>query len=135
MNLSLLVAMIAALHGASGVALAAAGAHGGSHVDASPLLATASQFLMIHASVGVALAALLRARPPAPRWLGGASLALQAGVTLFAADLVARVFLGAKLFAFAAPMGGGLTILSWVALSLWAAAGLLRAGKEETARI
>ena len=131
MNLSLLVAMIAALHGASGVALAAAAAH----VDASPLLATASQFLMIHASVGVALAALLRARPPAPRWLGGASLALQAGVTLFAADLAARVFLGAKLFAFAAPMGGGLTILSWVALSLWAAAGLLRGGKEETARI
>lgn len=131
MNLSLFVAMIAALHGASGVALAAAAAH----VDASPLLATASQFLMIHASVGVALAALLRARPPMPRWLGGASLALQAGVTLFAADLAARVFLGAKLFAFAAPMGGGLTILSWVALSLWAAAGLLRGGKEESAPI
>jgi uncharacterized membrane protein YgdD (TMEM256/DUF423 family) len=51
---------------------------------------------------------------------------MQAGVTLFAADLAARVYMGGKLFPFAAPMGGGLTILAWVTLALWGAATLAR---------
>ncbi|MCC3247264.1 DUF423 domain-containing protein [Methylocystis sp. WRRC1] len=118
----LLIAMIAALQGAAGVSLAAAAAH----VDANPLLATASQFLMIHAGAGLALAALARSEPPMQRWLAAAGLALQAGVTLFSADLAARVYLGGKLFPFAAPMGGGLTIISWIALAIWAAWGLAR---------
>lgn len=117
MRVSMIVALIAALQGAAGVSLAAMAAH----VDASPLLATASQFLMIHAAAGVGLAALLTAALPFSGILAGAALALQAGVSLFSADLAARVFLGGKLFAFAAPMGGGLTILSWLGVALWAA--------------
>ncbi|MBM3641053.1 MAG: DUF423 domain-containing protein, partial [Alphaproteobacteria bacterium] len=42
MKLPFFIAAVAAVQGAAGVALAAAAAH----VDASPLLATASQFLM-----------------------------------------------------------------------------------------
>jgi uncharacterized membrane protein YgdD (TMEM256/DUF423 family) len=85
------------------------------------LLATSSQFLTLHAAAGLGLAALAGAAPPAPRHLAGAAFALQAGVTLFAADLAARVWLGGKLFPFAAPLGGGATILAWLALALWGA--------------
>ncbi len=122
MNLPSIVMTVAALQGAGGVSLAAAAAH----VDANPLLATASQFLMIHAAAGVGLAARLAGAAPLRRFLAGATFAMQAGVTLFSADLAARVYLGGKLFPFAAPMGGGLTILSWLALALWGAATIAR---------
>lgn len=113
------IACIAALQGAAGVMLAAAAAH--APADANPLVSTASQFLMIHAGAGLGLAALARTNAPAARWLRVASFALQAGVTLFSADLAARAYLGGKLFPFAAPLGGSLTILAWLALALWAA--------------
>lgn len=116
----MIVALIASLEGASGVSLAGAAAH----VDASLLLSTASQFLMVHAAAGLALAALLAVGAPHPGGLRIATLALQSGVALFAADLVARVYLGGKLFAFAAPIGGGLTILAWLGLAIWAALGV-----------
>jgi uncharacterized membrane protein YgdD (TMEM256/DUF423 family) len=125
MALAALLTSVAALQGAAGVSLAAAAAH----VDANPLLVTASQFLMIHAAAGLALAA--RAADPElarPRLFAGAALALQAGVTLFSADLAARVYLGTRLFPFAAPMGGSLTILAWTALAIWGAAGIARRG-------
>lgn len=113
------IACVAALQGAAGVALAASAAHAA--VDAN-LVSTASQFLMIHAAAGLGLAALTRTNAPAARWLKFVSFALQAGVTLFSADLAARAYLGGKLFPFAAPLGGSLTILAWLALALWAAA-------------
>lgn len=122
MRFSLLIALIAALEGAAGVALAAAAAH----VDASPLLQTASQFLVVHAAAGLALSALAGVVAPHPGGLRAAALALQAGVALFATDLVARVYLGGKLFAYAAPIGGGLTILAWLGLAVWAALGARR---------
>ena len=122
MRSAFIIATIAALQGAAGVSLAAAAAH----VDANPLLATASQFLTLHAAAGLGLAALARSQPPLARVLLGAAFALQAGVTLFSADLAARVYLGGKLFPFAAPMGGGLTILAWLSLALWASACALR---------
>ena len=46
----------------------------------------------------------------------GSSLAL--GTLLFSGDLAKRGFAGAKLFPFAAPIGGSLMILSWAALAL-----------------
>lgn len=120
MSAGLILALVAALQGAAGVALAAAGAH----VDANPLIATASQFLTLHAAAGFGLGAMARTQPPAPRWLAIAGGALQLGVTLFSADLAARVYLGGKLFPFAAPMGGGLTILAWLGIAGWAAIAL-----------
>lgn len=123
MNKGAIIATIAALQGAAGVSLAAAAAH----VDANPLLTTASQFLMIHAGAGLGLSALARNKPLFPGLLTSAAFALQAGVTLFSADLAARVYLGGKLFPFAAPTGGSLTIIAWLALALWGARGISRA--------
>lgn len=122
MNLPSIIAAVAGLQGAAGVSLAAAAAH----VDANPLLATASQFLMIHAAAGLALAALTSGAAPLRRLIFGAAVGLQTGVTLFSADLAARVYLGAKLFPFAAPLGGSLTILSWLAIAAWGVAALSR---------
>ena len=120
MRYSMIAALIAALQGAAGVSLAGAAAH----VEASPLLSTASQFLMTHAAVGLALASFLVREVPYPGGLRAEVLALQTGVALFATDLVARSFLGGKLFAYAAPIGGGLTILAWLGLVIWAALSL-----------
>jgi len=124
MRAVLVIALVVAIEGAAGVSVAGASAH----VDPNPLLVTASQFLMIHAAAGVGLAAFCAHEPPGRRWLVGIIFALQAGVGLFAADLCARVYLGAKLFPFAAPLGGGLTILSWLALAVWSAVALARTG-------
>lgn len=108
-----LVALIAALHGAFGVVVAGAAAH----VGADANLATASQFLMAHAPAGLALAALAEFAGPRSRQLVVASLALQGGVTLFCLDLACRGFGLGRLFPYAAPIGGGLTILAWFALA------------------
>jgi uncharacterized membrane protein YgdD (TMEM256/DUF423 family) len=109
------LAVFAALMGAAGVALAAAAAH----VDGGELARTASLFLILHAVALIAVSAH-RAGP----WPPIAGLALAAGAILFCADLSARAFLGARLFPYAAPIGGSLMILAWLALAL--AFGLAR---------
>ena len=103
------LAGLAALMGAAGVALAAAGAHS----DGGEFVRTASLFLILHAAALVAVCAH-RAGP----WPTVAGLALAAGAILFAADLAVRAFLGAKLFPYAAPIGGSLMILAWLGLAL-----------------
>jgi uncharacterized membrane protein YgdD (TMEM256/DUF423 family) len=107
------LAAAAALMGAGGVMLAAASTHAGG----GELGRTASEFLMLHA--GALLGVSAAARPATPRrarrlLVVGGALAL--GVILFAADLCARGFFATKLFPLAAPTGGSLTILSWLAL-------------------
>lgn len=104
-----LLAALAALMGAAGVASAAAAAH----ASASPLLATMSQMLMIHAAAALGLLALGRGGPN-DVWFSLAAGLMLLGVGLFAGDLAARVWLGGRLFPFAAPLGGGLTIASWI---------------------
>lgn len=119
---SLLIAAIAALQGAAGVVLAAVSAH---VVEAS-LLDKSSAFLLFHAGAGLALAALARTGPYLPRGLILGSFALQTGVTLFSVDLAFRVFAAGALFPYAAPIGGGLTIVSWILLALWAIMNVAR---------
>ncbi len=107
------LAAAAALMGAGGVMMAAASTHAGG----GELGRTASEFLMLHAGALLGVSAAARSTTPrrAQRLLvAGGALAL--GVILFAADLWARGFLGTKLFPLAAPTGGSLTILSWLAL-------------------
>jgi uncharacterized membrane protein YgdD (TMEM256/DUF423 family) len=111
---SLLLGTIAALQGAAGVALAAAAAH----TAAGPNLASASQFLMIHAAAGLGLAALSEAIARPARLFSFAAFLMQAGVTLFAGDLTARVYAG-PLFPMAAPIGGSSTIGAWLLLALF----------------
>lgn len=112
-----LIALIAALQGAAGVALAAAAAH----IDNSALLVTSSQFLMVHAGAGLALAALAAVLPTPHRGLLFCVFTLQASVTLFSADLALRALGSGKLFPYAAPIGGSTTILAWFAIAAWLA--------------
>lgn len=105
---------LAGLMGAAGVALAAASAHGG---DASRL-ASASAMLLFHATAILAGVALLE------RGLlrGGiglvAAFGFVLGSVLFASDLTLRQYAGHSLFPYAAPTGGTVMILSWLALTL-----------------
>ncbi len=104
------LAALAALMGAAGVASGAAAAH----ASANPLLATMSQMLMIHAAAAVGILGLGRGGPN-ESWYAAAAGMMVLGVGLFAGDLAARVWLGGRLFPFAAPLGGGLTIAAWLA--------------------
>ena len=100
--------VIGALCGAAGVAFSALAAHAG-----GDWLATAAHFLLLHAPLFVALALV---RPP-----GGVVLAgwgILAGLMLFAGDLLARHYLGDRLFPMAAPTGGFLMIAGWAGLSV-----------------
>ena len=124
---ALIILLIAALHGFFGDTLAAANAH----AEASPLLATASQFLMIHAAAGIALAALLLALRPRGRAFAFLVYALQGGVTLFCADLALRAFAQQRLFPYAAPIGGTTTLLAWAALAVWTALCLWRTRRAD----
>jgi uncharacterized membrane protein YgdD (TMEM256/DUF423 family) len=107
----------AGLMGAAGVMLAAASAHG---ADASRL-ASASAMLLFHATAILAATALI------DRGLlhGGVGLLATFGFAvaagLFAGDLTMRQYAGRSLFPYAAPTGGTLLIVSWLALVVAAA--------------
>lgn len=119
-NLALAAAGFAGLIGAAGVVLAAASAH----VAPSPLLTTASDFLLIHAVAVLALAALAFVVPRRGGWfLCGAALFLL-GSLLFCGDLSFRALLAVRLFPMAAPIGGTALILGWAFVAVAAVAAL-----------
>jgi len=103
----------AALMGAAGVAEAAYAAHG----SADPLLATSSHFLMLHAAAIIALSAFAQTRARPLAMLASATMLL-GGTLLFCGDLSYHVFAGARLFPMAAPTGGSLQILGWLAAAV-----------------
>lgn len=113
----------AGLMGAAGVVLTAAGAHGkpGAGLD------SAGYLLLIHACAVIASVAAARQgivlRPLATLALAGFVL----GAGLFAADVAARAYVGYRLFPFAAPAGGVIMIVGWLAIAAAAIAGA-RAG-------
>ena len=111
------IATVAALLGAAGVALAALAAHGGGH----PSLSTAATFLILHGVGALALIAVSQSAA-APRVYLAAATAMVIGVALFSGDLSHRAFVGDRLFPFAAPLGGSLTIGAWL---IAAVAGLI----------
>lgn len=98
----------AGLCGAAGVALSAAAAHvvGGN-------LGTAANFLLMHAPAFLAIG-LLGQR----QWITSAGYVLLLGVVVFCGDLVARETIGQRLFPMAAPAGGILMILGWLAIAI-----------------
>jgi uncharacterized membrane protein YgdD (TMEM256/DUF423 family) len=109
-----LLALLAALMGASGVALAAASTHAGG----GEFGRTAAEFLILHAAALMGVTASARAGSARrARRLRVAGAALAVGTLLFAGDLTRLAFAGARLFPFAAPTGGSLMILSWLALA------------------
>jgi uncharacterized membrane protein YgdD (TMEM256/DUF423 family) len=112
-----ILAALAGLMGAAGVMLAAASAH---LADAARL-APASSMLLFHAcavlgAVALAERGLLQAR------IGlAAAFGFVVAGALFAGDLTLRQYAGHGLFPMAAPTGGTLLIVSWLALALSAA--------------
>jgi uncharacterized membrane protein YgdD (TMEM256/DUF423 family) len=121
---ALVLATVAALLGAVGVALAALS----THADGGELGRTAAQFLILHAGVLVGVTAHARvADRPTARALIGAGGALALGTLIFSGDLAMRAFAQTRLFPMAAPTGGSLMILAWFALSLVFAVAVMRA--------
>lgn len=105
--------LIAGLLGAAGVALSAVAAHaGGGNVG------IAANFLLLHAPAFLAIGLL-----GTSRWLAIAASVLLLGLLLFAGDLLARDYLGGRLFPGAVPAGGLLTIAGWISVGI---AGFLR---------
>ena len=97
--------MAGGLAGALGVALSAAEAHTG-----GAFTGIAARMLLVHAPALLAIG--LFGGNVILRWAG---LILVLGLVLFCGDLLARDFFGHRLFPFAAPVGGTLLILSWLA--------------------
>ena len=125
---ALVLATVAALLGVAGVALAALT----THADGGELGRTAAQFLILHAGVLVGVTAHARVTDRrTARALVGAGGALALGTLVFSGDLTMRAFAGARLFPMAAPTGGSLMILSWIALSLVFAVGAMRDETQE----
>lgn len=111
-NLRPLILLASGLMGVSGVALAAAASHGGD----THLLGSASTMCLAHAPVLLGLyLADTRFRTATL-----AALILGLGTIVFAGDLVSRHFLGDRLFPFAAPFGGTMMMLGWLATAVGA---------------
>ena len=105
-------AVIGGLAGAAGVALSAAAAH----VDSSQFVRSAAAIALAHAPILVLLALPGVRRIVRLPALPAAMIAI--GVALFCGDMVTRAFLDFSLFHNAAPTGGSLLILGWLALAI-----------------
>jgi uncharacterized membrane protein YgdD (TMEM256/DUF423 family) len=112
-NSDSILVLSAGLTGAAGVGLSAAAAHAG-----GAFTGTAASFLLMHAPALLAIGLI-----GASRALRIAGFILLIGVVLFAGDLIARDFLGTRLFPLAAPTGGTLLIAGWLVVAASAFAG------------
>jgi uncharacterized membrane protein YgdD (TMEM256/DUF423 family) len=112
-----ILVILAGVMGADGVILAAASAH---QPDATRL-ASASSMLLFHAVAVVGTVGLID-RGIAHLRIGiTAAFGFVVAAALFAGDLTMRQYVGHGLFPMAAPTGGTLLILSWLALAVSAA--------------
>ena len=109
-----ILAGVAALMGAAGVALAAAGVH----ANGGELAQRGALFLLLHAVAALAIAAHARMATASAGALLVVGFVMEAGAILFSAELAMHVFTGERIFPFAAPLGGTTMILSWVALAV-----------------
>ncbi len=107
--------------GGAGVTLAAAAVH----MSGGELAQRGALFLILHAVAALGIAAHVRVA--ASRALLISGFVMEAGASLFAADLAYHAFAGVRLFPFAAPIGGSAMLLSWLALAAAFAAAALRA--------
>ena len=109
--------VLAGVMGADGVILAAAVAH---QADATRL-AAASSMLLFHATAVLALVALVERGVVNARIGIAAAFGFVIAASLFAGDLTLRQYAGHSLFPMAAPTGGTLLIVSWLAVAVAAA--------------
>jgi uncharacterized membrane protein YgdD (TMEM256/DUF423 family) len=106
--------VLAGVMGAAGVVLAAASAH---QSDATRL-ASASSMLLFHATAVLATAVLTERRIIHMQLGFAAAFGFVIAAVLFAGDLTLRQYAGHSLFPMAAPTGGTLLIISWLALAV-----------------
>jgi uncharacterized membrane protein YgdD (TMEM256/DUF423 family) len=114
--------VLAGLMGASGIAIAAAGAHAAPGVG----LDSAASMLLFHAAAVLGGAALAQ---QGLLWRPMLLVVLAAwvlGAVLFSSDIVLRAFAGHRLFAMAAPTGGIILIAAWIGLAAAAVGALPR---------
>jgi uncharacterized membrane protein YgdD (TMEM256/DUF423 family) len=119
---TLILLILAGLMGTFGVILAAAGAHAAPNSG----LDSAANMLMFHAVAVLGGSALLQL---GMLWRPAAMIALIGwvlGAVLFSGDVALRAFAAHRLFPMAAPTGGIILIVAWLALSAAAIAALLR---------
>jgi uncharacterized membrane protein YgdD (TMEM256/DUF423 family) len=117
MTVTVLLAL-AGLMGASGIVLAAAGAH----LAPGAGLDSAAYMLLFHAAAVLGGAALIQ-QGALWRPLGVIVLAAWVlGSILFSGDIAMRAFTGHRLFPMAAPSGGFILIAAWLALAVAAVA-------------
>jgi uncharacterized membrane protein YgdD (TMEM256/DUF423 family) len=109
--------VLAGIMGADGVILAAASAH---QPDASRL-ASASSMLLFHATAILGIVALAERAIVHARIGIASAFGFVLAAALFAGDLTLRQYAGHSLFPMAAPTGGTLLILSWLAVAVSAA--------------
>jgi uncharacterized membrane protein YgdD (TMEM256/DUF423 family) len=76
---------------------------------------------MVHAVAVLAVSAWAVRSVHAAGWWRVAARVMLLGVALFAGDVALRAFEAGQLFAKAAPIGGSLTILSWLLVAVAAA--------------
>jgi uncharacterized membrane protein YgdD (TMEM256/DUF423 family) len=112
-----ILVILAGIMGADGVILAAASAH---QPDAARL-ASASSMLLFHATAVLAVVALAERGVIHARIGIAAAFGFVIATGLFAGDLTLRQYAGHGLFPMAAPTGGTLLIISWLALAVCAA--------------
>jgi len=109
--------VLAGIMGADGIVLAAASAH---QPDASRL-ASASTMLLFHATAVLGIVVLAERAIVHARIGIAAAFGFVIASALFAGDLSLRQYAGHSLFPMAAPTGGTLLILSWLAVAVAAA--------------
>jgi uncharacterized membrane protein YgdD (TMEM256/DUF423 family) len=85
------------------------------HVTGGGSLATAANFLLIHAAAALAVAAHADQGRTPFAWYAVATAMLGA-VALFSGDLALFSLRGSHLFPMAAPIGGSLLIAAWLAV-------------------
>ncbi|MGJ3263653.1 MAG: DUF423 domain-containing protein [Salinarimonas sp.] len=105
---------LGALAGLLGVAFSAMA----THLAAGGTLQVSAQFLLFHAAALVGLAALIMGAHVGRRAALLAGYGLVAGLALFSGDLASRALAGQALLPNAAPTGGVLLMLGWIALGV-----------------
>jgi len=108
--------------GASGIVLAAAGAHAAPNAGVD----SAAHMLLFHAAALLGGSALAQQGLLWRPLMLAVLVAWVVGAALFSGDIASRAFLGHRLFAFAAPTGGLILISAWLALSVAAVATIVQ---------
>ncbi len=112
----------AGLLGAAGVGLAAASAHHGG----GDVTAIAATFALLHAVAILALTGVATVKPEFAAGLLGAAVAMTCGTALFSGELALAGLVDWRPWPQAAPIGGTVLIVAWLAVGATGIAGVIR---------